>query len=166
MKGYLLDTNHVAAWEKQAPTFMAKVGAIPSGEDLPKVCAITIGEVEAGHAINPTTNQARRDEFEKFVRVKLHPTALDVRITTRVKYAEIIRRLVAKHPKSPSENIGKYLSRIGVDVNDVWIVAVAWEHNLTLLTTDKMEKIRDAVPEVDFDDWWPEHSVPATSSGP
>jgi predicted nucleic acid-binding protein len=166
VKGYLLDTNHVTAWEKQAPTFMAKVNALTSDQDLPRVSAITIGEVEAGHAVNPTTDQARRDEFEAFVRVKLHPTALDVTIRTRVKYAQVIKRLFDKHPKAPKERTEMYLVTQGIDINDVWIVAVAWEHNLTLLTTDKMEKIRAAVPEVQFDNWWPELTASSSPTAP
>jgi predicted nucleic acid-binding protein len=46
------------------------------------------------------------------------------------------------------------LSDLGVDVNDVWIVAVAWEHNLTLLTNDRMPVLREVVGnDVEFDSW-------------
>src|SRR5437016_3881325 len=113
---------------------MAKLSALPP-DSLPRVCAITVGEVEAGHRINPTTNQARRDEFTAFVVQKLHPYTLDVTITTRLRYADIIERLVNKNPKARGMRTESYLVSLGIDINDVWIVAVAWEHNLTLLTT-------------------------------
>jgi predicted nucleic acid-binding protein len=43
----------------------------------------------------------------------------------------------------------------GVDINDVWIFATAWTHNLTLLTQDGMGAIRAVVPdeEVAVEDW-------------
>jgi predicted nucleic acid-binding protein len=42
---------------------------------------------------------------------------------------------------------------LGVDINDVWICAVAWEHGLTLLTQDKMKQIRSVVPEINVESW-------------
>ena len=47
----------------------------------------------------------------------------------------------------------KHLSALGVDVNDVWIAAVALEHGLTLLTTDRMETIRNCVPDLKVENW-------------
>jgi predicted nucleic acid-binding protein len=47
----------------------------------------------------------------------------------------------------------QHLSDIGVDVNDVWIAAVALEHNLTLLTVDQMQAIRTCMPSIRFDNW-------------
>jgi hypothetical protein len=34
-----------------------------------------------------------------------------------------------------------------LDTNDLWTVAVAWEHGLTFLTTDKMPCIRESIQE-------------------
>ena len=45
------------------------------------------------------------------------------------------------------------MSALGVDVNDIWIAAVAVERNLVLLTEDRMDVIRVCVPEIRFDNW-------------
>jgi tRNA(fMet)-specific endonuclease VapC len=169
LKGYLLDTNHVTAWEKQATTFMEALSKIPD-ESVLRVCAITVGEIEAGHRINPTTNQARRDEFNAFVVRELHPYTIPLTLTTRIRYGEIMDRLWKKYRPPEGRRTELHLaSSVGIDINDVWIVAVAWEHNLTLLTTDRMEKIRELVPEVQFENWWPDKSTKTTatvSTGP
>ena len=144
----------MTVWENQSPTFVAKLRSLPKG-DLPRICAITVGELEAGHRITKTSDQARRDAFTKFIVEHLHPFALPLTITTRFRYADIIERLWAKHkpPLGGAKRTEMHLVSLGIDINDVWIVAVAWEHNLTLLTSDKMEKIREVIPDVAIENW-------------
>jgi predicted nucleic acid-binding protein len=38
-------------------------------------------------------------------------------------------------------------NKIGIDENDLWIVALAAERNLTLITHDRMRRIRDVVQQ-------------------
>ena len=42
---------------------------------------------------------------------------------------------------------------MGLDVNDIWIAAIALEHNLVLVTKDGMAKIREAAPSLRIENW-------------
>jgi predicted nucleic acid-binding protein len=74
--------------------------------------------------------------------------------TTRDSYAFIMERIWRAHPPPNTRtDTQKHLSEQGVDVNDVWIAAVALERGLTLLTEDRMATIRACVPELLFGNW-------------
>ena len=60
----------------------------------------------------------------------------------------------ARTPASPDVKTDAHLVSLGVDINDIWLVAVAWEHGLAVVTTDKMRVIREAVGvDVAFENW-------------
>ena len=154
MKGYLLDTNHLAAICNRQPAITAKVKSLPPDTQL-RVCAITLGEYEVGHRITATTHPAKRAAATAvFVREFL-PNSLNVSLSTRLYYADLVERIYKHNPKPASGRMKTetYLLKLGVDINDVWIVAVAWEHGLTFLTSDNMLCIRNAVPELTWDCW-------------
>jgi predicted nucleic acid-binding protein len=72
-----------------------------------------------------------------------HYHALEIQVTTRTYYAEITARIWEKHPPpTEKKRTELHLAELGIDINDVWIFAVAWEHGLTLLTSDRMATIR------------------------
>jgi tRNA(fMet)-specific endonuclease VapC len=153
VRGYLLDTNHVEAFFRKEPSIIQKVRTIPA-ERLIWVCSITLGEIEAGHAMTQTTNQTVRDEYVKFVRDNFLDFRLDVSEFTPEQYAKIMRRIWRKHPPSSSnKKTEQHLLDLGVDINDVWLVAVALEHGLTFVTRDKMTCIKEAVGVESFDNW-------------
>jgi tRNA(fMet)-specific endonuclease VapC len=153
VKGYLLDTNHVSAWKSKHPKFIERVRSL-AATDLPRVCAITLGEIEAGNQMTITNNQAARDEFNAFVVSTLHPFALDVTLTTRTYYGNLMGRIWKAHPPANSKTKTEaHLAALGVDINDVWIAAVAWEHGMVLLTGDSMSVIKQVLPEVAFENW-------------
>ena len=132
---------------------MARLRMVPP-ERLIFICSVTLGEIEAGHAMTETTDQDRRDEYDTFVVKELLPYCLDVTQTTRFAYATIMGRLFrANPPTNPRSRTDLHLVSLGVDMNDVWMCAVAFEHGLTLLTNDKMARIRTAVPEMAVEDW-------------
>ncbi len=49
MNGYLMDTNHVTAWEGQNPSLIAKVDSLPKNTTLIYASVITLGEISASH---------------------------------------------------------------------------------------------------------------------
>ena len=152
-KGYLLDTNHIEAFFRKEPTIIQKVRTIPA-ERLIWVCSITLGEIEAGHAMTQTTNQTRQDEYVKFVHDNFSDFRLDVSEFTPEKYAEIMGGIWIEHPPTSSnKKTEQHLLDLGVDINDVWLVAVALEHGLTFVTRDKMTCIKEVVGAEIFDDW-------------
>jgi predicted nucleic acid-binding protein len=122
-------------------------------ETLIRICAITLGELEAGLRITATTDQQRRDDFAAFIVKDLLPFTVEVGVNTRIYYADILERIWSKHTPDPKYRTEAHLVGQGVDINDVWMFAVAWERNLTLLTQDKMTWIREAVPEVSVECW-------------
>lgn len=153
MRGFLLDTNHVGRLVREEPSIIKKVQSLPSDSQI-RICTITLGEIEAGHRMTRTTNQRRRDEFTAYVNEKFLPHALPVSVSTRLYYAQIIERIWRQSPPADrSKRTERHLVDLGVDVNDVWIVAVAWEHGLVLVTQDNMRCIRGVVPEVGMENW-------------
>ena len=155
MRGFLLDTNHVDAYCQNDPKVLAKLRTFPVDWPI-RVCTITLGEIEAGHLITTTTDQAKRNDFIKCINEEFLRYALSTSIFTRFKYAQIISRILRANPmpKRDTKTERHLVQACGVDINDVWTVASAWEHNLTFATTDKMAAIRTAVKDdVQFDNW-------------
>ncbi len=151
--GYLLDTNHVAALASRNPTILHKVQSLRPNTQI-RACTITLGEIEAGNLITTTTDQRKRDQYSAFINATFLPNALPVSVSTRIYYAEIISRIWRSHtPARGSVQTESHLVSLGVNINDIWIVAVAWEHGLTFVTTDKMDCIRNAVSEVEWENW-------------
>jgi predicted nucleic acid-binding protein len=73
---------------------------------------------------------------------------------TESYYGQIIGRIWKQTPPAkPSISTDAHLVNLGVNINDVWIVASAWEHGLILLTADKMACIKAVVAEVTWENW-------------
>ena len=168
MPGYLLDTQTITYWFNGAsgsfPNVDATARRLPPDSPL-YVSAITLGEIQYGHALDPTGEGTKRTEFLKFVREEL-PQVLNVSHHTGEPYGRVRARLVEKVP--PPGGWGKRRRaeqmydpvagrELGIDENDLWIVAQAIERNLILVTNDKMKRIREAVadlyPASQIDNW-------------
>lgn len=148
-----MDTNHVVAVFNRKPSVVARLASLPPGTQI-RASVITLGEIEAGHAMTVTTNQARRDEYTAFINAEFLPHAIVVSAGTRFYYAKMIGQIWRKHPPARSSiSTERHLVDLKVDVNDIWTACVAWEHGLTLVTQDRMERIREAAPELAFDNW-------------
>ena len=151
MPGYLLDTNHVSAWEQGNPEFSARARS-EAAENILWVCPITIGEIESGLRTATPIDEVRQAACRRFLtNVALrfvHPIA----DTTGSAYAEVLEQVYKSHPRLGTKT-QEHLTSIGVDVNDLWIAAVAIEHNLILLTGDRMNVIRECVSDLRVDSW-------------
>lgn len=168
MRGYLLDTNTIRYWfDGESGRFPSvKVRADARAADSPLyVSAITIGEIEFGHAFNPAGAGAERDDFVALVRKQL-PQILQVSKHTAEPYGRIRATLAKRFPprggwtkKVKAEQMYDPIAarELGIDENDLWIVAQAVERNLVLVTSDRMNRIREAVcepsPGLRFEDW-------------
>jgi predicted nucleic acid-binding protein len=149
-----MDTNHVTAWEARKPTLIAKVEALPT-TDLIYTCAITLGEIAAGHEMT-SGDQQRRHQVQQFLNIYLLPKVIEISHYTERYYGQIMGRIWKKHsPARASISSDKHLVDLGINMNDVWIVACAWERGLILLTSDSMTVIRGVVTskEVSFENW-------------
>ena len=168
MHGYLLDTNVIRCWfDGQDGRFpRVKTAADGRAADSPLfVSAISLGEIEYGHAMNPAGAGARRDAFVAFVRERL-PQVLLISKHTAEPYGHIRARFAERFPpergwrkKRRAEQLYDPVAarELGLDENDIWLVAQAVERNLVLVTSDRMARIREAVREVFpnflFEDW-------------
>lgn len=123
-------------------------------ENIVWVCPISLAEIECGLRITNTTDAQRRAQCRRFIEDNALDFVRPIETTTRDSYADIMERIWRAHPPANARiETQRHLSDLGVDVNDVWIAAVALEHGLTLLTTDRMDRIRNCVPEVVIDNW-------------
>jgi predicted nucleic acid-binding protein len=161
MPGYLLDTQTIFYWSDESLVQFHNVDAAakarPANSPL-YVSAITLGEIEYGHAVYPSGVGVKRNEFIKFMREQL-PQSIDVSRHTAEPYGRIRARLVEKFPpakgwtqnkKRRAEQLTDPLSakELGIDENDLWLVAQAIERNLVFVTADKMNRIRDTIAEI------------------
>lgn len=104
--------------------------------------------------VTVTTDANRREECRRFIEDEVSDFVHPIDVTTRDSYAEILHRIWSQHPPANRHvDTQKHLSSLAVDVNDVWIAAVAVEHGLTLLTADHMTTITECVPELLVDNW-------------
>ena len=154
MKAYLLDTNHIGHIFDQHQRVMKRFRSLPADTHI-CTSAICLGEIAAGHRITTTTDHQRRDEFERFVTQTFRPHALAVDKSTREYYAQVIEGIWQRHPPiRRGIRTEKHLVNLGVDINDVWIVAQTLEHNLILVTEDKIECIRESAGRLlDVENW-------------
>lgn len=132
---------------------MQKLQCVPHETQF-RICTITLGEIEAGNRITTSTDLTRRSDYLRFVLENFHHHAIEVAVTTRLYYANIVERIWRNHPPpNPKKRTEFHLVELGVDINDLWACSVAWEHGLTLLTADHMAVIQSCVPEVLVDNW-------------
>ena len=150
--GYLLDANHAHAWERGESNFIKRYENVHP-LSLVRVCTITLGEMESGFRMTADQDPARRSQCRAFMDRELRKFALDVTVQTSLAYADIMERIWNKHKPQKGVKTERHLVDKGVDINDVWIVAVALERGFTLLTTDSMAVIRDVVSDVQFENW-------------
>jgi len=87
---------------------------------------------------------------------------LDIRKTTRLYYGDIRARLFEKYaPREkrrrrlrPEQLINPATSReLGIQENDLWLVAQALEFHLVLVTNDAIQQIRDLCEELRVENW-------------
>jgi predicted nucleic acid-binding protein len=153
LRGYLLDNNHVSALFRKVPNVVKRYNTVPVDWQI-RVCAITLGEIEAGHLMANPPDAQRQEEYNRFLNKYFVATALPVSIHTRIDYAELLDRIWKKCPP-PTHRVRTeaHLVSLGVDMNDLWAVSVAREHNLIFATDDSMTVIREAATDVAFDNW-------------
>ena len=173
-RDYLLDTNMLG--------FIAAVnsGSIQPREQLVAqriahirettnrklfISAITQGECEYGLLIATQPNTKRHQDARAVVDAFLPGTVLPVDgNVAKAHYAFLRASLFARYaPKNKrglakKEFIGEWVEpttqkELGIQENDLWIAAIALAYNLTLVTDDKMERIRSVAPGLAVENW-------------
>jgi tRNA(fMet)-specific endonuclease VapC len=110
----ILDTNAISAFADGEPAVREKIAAAP-GPYLP---VIVIGEYRFG-LLGARDHQRR---LAWLVELTRHWTVLEVSADTAAAYSEIRQTLKERGNPIPS--------------NDVWIAALARQHNLSVLSAD------------------------------
>ena len=149
IEGYLMDTGIVVHYFSRQVNVIARIESLPDDSML-FISAITRGELEFGHCRTTSTDHERRAEFDRFVRDEFRDRfIISVTKDTGMYYGDLKAKLFATYPPQNRRiNHPETLfdpvtgSELGIDENDLWIAAQAIEHNLVLVTADKMEKIK------------------------
>ena len=161
MDGYLLDTNMVGHYHNGHANVMARIQSLPA-EAVLRVSAITLGEIEFGHAVTESTDHERRRDCERFINNEFpRGRVLEVSRYTLIYYGDLKTKLFQMYPpQSPRQNHPERCfdrvtgAELAIDENDLWIAAQSIEHNLVLVTNDEMERIKEvAGPLLTIEDW-------------
>lgn len=153
MPGYLLDTNHFSAWERQDARILARVHKIPP-ENFIWLCPIVLGEIEFGLRTAPMADADKQRKCREFVSAQARHSFQEMVVHVGEGYAHVLHQIYERYPKvDPDWSTQKHLTSLPVDINDAWFAAVALTHNLILVTNDEMKIIRECVPELRVDNW-------------
>jgi len=118
------------------------------------ISIITWGEVAYGQNIAPI-GQSVQGEYLQFIKAK-GPKTFDIDMHTANKYGELRAMLFNKYAQKqkrkknlrPEQLVDPVTSlELGIQENDLWITAQAMVKNLTLVTNDKLTRIREVVGE-------------------
>ena len=168
MPGYLIDTQTISYWfdeESENHEAVQSAAKLRPADSPLYISAISLGEIEYGHTVDPSGAGAHRDAFVNFVRDEL-PQVLPVSRHTAEPYGQIRAALFGRIGPKPKRSKKKRAEELcdpttgrelGIDENDLWIVAQAAERNLVLVTHDKLVRIRETLNDLEFsvriEDW-------------
>jgi len=163
VQGYLLDNQTVNFWFNQKlpehANVAAHVNALAPGTPL-NTSVIVLGEIAFGHRRAVPPDLAKQQALNAFLRDQF-PEPLHISKHTPMYYAEI-RALLFKtfppqgkrqaHPERCFDKVTA--TELGIEENDLWITSQAYEHNLVLVTHDKLVRIREVAGHlIVVEDW-------------
>jgi predicted nucleic acid-binding protein len=144
---YLLDTSIATiAWDGGHPSHTLVRGRLAVlDDDMISVCAISIGEKEYGLQVSPGIDVARSDAVRSAM-LQYHVWPIDHHTSRYYGQlrGELFKRYASRDKqnrlkeKRPEALIDKTTAReLGIQENDLWIVSVAVQYDLQLVTADK-----------------------------
>ena len=164
IEGYLLDTNIASSsWDYGAPSHGCVRQRLEAlGDSLVYVAAVSIAEVEYGLQIAPAIDAQRQSTVRnamasyEVLRIDQHTaqTYAEIRANLFRIYAPRNRRgrLTQKYVEDLTDRTtGKQL---GIQENDLWIMSVAVQYNLILVTNDRMPRVVEAAMYSDRTEYW------------
>lgn len=162
--GYLLDTNIASAsWDYRSPDHNSVRQQLEElGTAIVYVSAISVAEVEYGLQIAPEIDEER----QMLVRNAMGSyEVLHIDHHTAPIYGEIRAKLFRTY--APKNRRGRLTQKrvenlvdrtsgkeLGIQENDLWIVSVAVQYNLILVTKDRMRRVVEAANYVSKTDIW------------
>jgi tRNA(fMet)-specific endonuclease VapC len=170
VQGYLLDTNILRFWHDagraEHPLVMQRIAELPEEAPL-RISVISLGEIEYGHRLLGKAGDAEQEAAFLGLIENRFPTPLPVSKHTRTSYgplrAQLFEKFAPKELRKKNRRPEQLTDpatghELGIDENDLWIAAQALEHNLVLVTHDKMARLREVAPELRVEDWARSHS--------
>jgi len=165
MRDYLLDTNVWSDWfdPKKNTSIIQRIQELSSKLKL-HISFITLGEIDFGINVMTKKEQANFDAngFRKFVSSKT-PSTVPIDKHIAKTYGELRARLFEEYAPNnkkrkglrPCQLVDPATSlELGIQENDLWIAAQAITRNLTLVTNDKLSRIREvAGDDLDVKNW-------------
>jgi len=164
MRTFLLDTCIWSYWfdnkRQQHANVIDHLGKLPSDSIL-GISIITWGEVVYGHKVGSPEEEPVQAKYLQFIKAK-GPKTFDIDMHTANMYGELRALLFERYtPKKkraglrPEQIVDPVSSKeLGIGENDLWIVAQAMTRNLTLVTNDKLSRIREvAGDELHIENW-------------
>lgn len=161
-RDYLIDTNIARYWfdetAREHPLVRSRVERIRSQSRF-FFSLVSLGEVEYGHRVvaGNTEKQETYAGFlsERFVLLGLEPGTTEA--YGKVRAALFNRFAPGEKPRPglrPEHLVHPETAvSLGIQENDLWIAAQALAHDLTIVTHDRMERIRLVAPDLLVDDW-------------
>jgi predicted nucleic acid-binding protein len=166
MRDFLLDTNIWSYWfdpenhSEQHANIKEQFERLPSSARL-SISVISWGEIDYGYNVNRKKEESRETEFRKFIS-NVAPWLVSINIHTAEIYGKLRAQLFEEYASKkkmkrlrPEQLIDLVTSlELGIQENDLWIAAQAISRNLTLVTNDAMEHIREVAGEsLHVDNW-------------
>ncbi len=146
---YLLDTNHCSYLIRKEATVYQRSIAI--GTENLATCVIVQGELifMAEKSEQKQQNLANVNNFLQYLRIYLTDEM------TAAIYGQLKAALINQFaPKEKSQRRKTKIRDIGFDDNDLWIAAIALQHNLILVSADSDFKRIQAVRDLPVETWY------------
>ena len=146
---YLLDTNHCSKAILKDVRVLNKLREIDN--DIVATCVITQGEL---------IDMAERSQRNKSNLALVHNFLKGIQIypidgETAIKYGEIKASIFKQFaPKEKSKRRKTKMINLGFGENDLWIAAVALQHNLIVVSSDSdFQRIKEVEKALTLESW-------------
>ena len=149
METYLFDTNIWSQWFRAETCVANKIAQLDKTTKV-FLSSVVWGEVIYGAKANKSFDFR---SYSEFIHHRSEPMILPIDGHVSDVYGELRVALFERYirkgkDKRPEQLIDPVTAtEIGIDENDLWIVAQAITHNLTLVTNDKMHRIFTVTPK-------------------
>ena len=146
---YLLDTNHCSLAIQGQPDILSRLNTI--GDFRIATCVIVQAEL-IYMAENSQRREANRHRIEEFL-ANIFIYGIDA--ATATIYGQFQAELMQRFgPKDKAKRRRTHTSDIGFSQHDLWIAAIAVQHDLTVVSTDRDFQRMQEVRALSLESWY------------